>query len=123
MEPATHSRKPLKWSRTPIIFDEEDHLDRTTAVGCFTLLVSPTIRNVKVTKMLVDSGARLNLISPVINKLQIGEEELVVTGTFQGVNPSRSHPKGKITLPVTFGGQLNYQTEKVVFDVVDRTLP
>ena len=66
------------------------------------MLVSPTIR--KVTKMLEDDGAGLNLISPVvISKLQIAEEELKVTGTLQGVNPGRSHPKGKITLPVTFG--------------------
>ena len=83
-------------------------------------MVSPTIRNLKVTKMLVDSGAGLNLISPaVISKLQIAEEELEVTGMFQGVNLSRSHPKGKITLPVTFEGGLNYRTEKIVFDVVD----
>uniref|UniRef100_A0A8R7USM3 Uncharacterized protein n=1 Tax=Triticum urartu TaxID=4572 RepID=A0A8R7USM3_TRIUA len=74
--------------------------------------------------MLVDSGAGLNLISPkVISKLQIAEEELKVTGTFQGVNPGTSHPKGKITLPVTLGGGLNYRTEKVVFDVVDLPLP
>ena len=74
--------------------------------------------------MLVDGGAGLNLISPVvISKLQIGEEELEVTGTIQGVNPSRSHPKGKITLPVTFGGELNYKTKKVVVVVVDLPLP
>ena len=73
------------------------------------MLVSPTIRNLKVTKMLVDGRAGLNLISPkVISKLQIAEEELGVTGTFQGVNPGRSRPKGKITLPVTFEGELNY---------------
>ena len=66
----------------------------------------------------------MNLISPaVISKLQIGEEELEVTGTFQGVNPGRSCPKGKITLSVMFGGDLNYQTEKIVFDVVDLPLP
>src|SRR6266516_3687269 len=124
MEPAPEAQKPLKWSRTPIIFDEEDHPNRTTTVGCLPLLVSPTIRNLKVTKMLVDGGAGLNLISPlVLNKLQIGEEELEVTGTFQGVNPGRSRPKGKITLPVNFGGQLNYRAEKIVFDVVDLPLP
>src|SRR5215216_2919324 len=111
MEPAPEARKPLKWSRTPIIFDGEDHPGRTTAVGCLPLLVSPTIRNLKVTKMLVDGGAGLNLISPnVIGKLQIAEEELKATDTFQGVNPSRSHTKGKITLPVTFGGEPNYRT-------------
>ena len=115
---------PLTWSRTVMIFDEIDHPCHTTAVGCLPLLVSPTICNLKVTKMLVDGGAGLNLISQVaINKLQIGEEELEVTGTFQGVNPGRSRPKGKITLPVTFGGELNYRTEKIMFDVVELPLP
>jgi hypothetical protein len=123
-EPAADSWRPLKWSRTPIIFDEEDHPDRTTVIGCLPLLVSRTICNLKVNKMLVDDGARLNPISPkVISKLQISEEELEATGTFQGINLVRRHPKGKITLPVTFGGKLNYQTEKVVFDVVELPLP
>lgn len=59
------------------------------------LLVSPTIRNLKVTKILVDGGAMLNLISPkVISGLKTAEKELEITGTFQGVNPDRSHPKG-----------------------------
>ena len=66
----------------------------------------------------------MNLISPaVIRKLHIGEEELKETDTFQGVNPGSSSPKAKVMLPVTFGGELNYQTEKIVFDVVDLPLP
>ncbi|XP_020195788.1 uncharacterized protein [Aegilops tauschii subsp. strangulata] len=74
--------------------------------------------------MLVDGGAGLNLISPkVIRKLQISDEELKVTGTFQGINPGRSRPKGKIMLPVTFRGELNYRTEKIVLDVVELPLP
>ena len=77
MEPAMGSQKPLKWSHTPIIFDAEDHPDRITAVGCLPLLVSPTIRNLQVRKMLVDGGAGLNLISlEVIKRLQIPDEEL-----------------------------------------------
>ncbi|XP_020163526.1 uncharacterized protein [Aegilops tauschii subsp. strangulata] len=68
--------------------------------------------------------AGLNMISPkVISKLQIADEEHEVTGTFQGINPRRSRPKGKITLPVTFGVELNYQTENIIFDVVDLPLP
>ena len=47
------------------------------------MLVSPTIRNLKVTKMLVDGGAGLNLISPVvIKRLQIPDGDLEETGTF-----------------------------------------
>jgi len=77
-----------------------------------------------VTKMLVDGGAGLNLISPdVINRLQIPDEDLKEIGSFQGVNPGRYQPKGKITLPVTFGGGLNFRTEKVVFDVAKIPLP
>ena len=49
------------------------------------MLVSPTICNLKVTKMLVDGRAGLNLISPaVIEKLQIPDGDLEETGTFQG---------------------------------------
>ncbi|XP_020196918.1 uncharacterized protein [Aegilops tauschii subsp. strangulata] len=74
--------------------------------------------------MLVDGGARLSLISAkVISKLQITKEELKVTVTFQGINPGRSRPKGKIMLLVTFGGELTYQTEKIVFDVVELPFP
>src|SRR4051812_4108420 len=38
-EPPVESRKLLKWSSTPIIFDIEDHPDRTTPVGCLPMLV------------------------------------------------------------------------------------
>ena len=87
-------------------------------------MVSPTIHNLKVTKMLVDGGAGLNLISSVVlQKLQIPDSELEETGTFQGINPGRSKPKGKITLPVTFVGELNFRTKRVMFDVVDIPLP
>src|SRR5215216_7694282 len=111
-EPSFDDQKPLKWSNTPIIFYAEDHPDRTTAVGCLPLLVSSMIRNLKVTKMLVDGGAGLNLISPeVIKRLQIPDGDLKEMGTFQGINLGRSQPKGKITLLVTFDGELNYRTE------------
>ena len=87
-------------------------------------MVSPTIHNLGVNKMLVDGGAGLNLISPVVIKqLQIPDGDLEETGTFQGVNPGRSQPKGKVTLPVTFGGELNYRTERIVFDVAKIPLP
>ena len=123
-EPSFDAQKPLKWSSTPLIFDAEDHPDRTTAVGCVPLLVSPIIRNLKVNKMLVDGGAGLNLISPVVVKrLYIPDGDLEETGTFQGVNPGRSQPKGKVTLLVTFVIELDYMTERIVFDVAEIPLP
>ena len=117
-------QRPLKWSGTPIIFDTEDYPDHTTAVGCLLLLVSPTIRNLKVTKVLVDDGAGLNLISPaMIKTLQIPDWNLKETDMFQGVSPGRNQPKGKITLSVTFVGELNYRTERIVFYVAKIPLP
>ena len=66
----------------------------------------------------------MNLISSaMLQKLQIPDNKLEETGTFQGINPGRSKPKGKITLPVTFGSELNFRTERVMFDVVDFPLP
>src|SRR3954465_15342608 len=44
-------------------------------------------------------------------------------GTFQGVNPGGSQPKGKVMLPVTFRSDLNYRTERIVFDVAKIPLP
>ena len=108
----------------PIIFDVENHPDHTAAVGCPSLLVSPTIRNLKVTNMLLDGGVRLNLISPnVLKRLQIPDGDLSKTGTFQGINQGRSQPNGKITFLVTFGGEINFRTEKIVFDLVELPLP
>ena len=66
----------------------------------------------------------MNLISSaVLQKLQIPDSELEETDTFQGINPGRSKPKGKVTLPVTFGSELNFRTERVTFDVADFPLP
>ena len=59
----------------------------------------------------------------LLRKLQIPDSELEDTGTFQGINPGRSKPKGKIMLPVTFGGELNFKTERVTFNVADFPLP
>ena len=82
-EPLFDAQKPLKWSSMPLIFDAEDHPDRTTTVKCLPLLVSPTICNLRENKMLVDGGAGLNLISPVVTKrLQIPDGDLEETGTF-----------------------------------------
>ena len=35
----------------------------------------------------------------------------------------RSQPKGKVTLPVTFGGNRNYMIERIIFDVAEIPLP
>ena len=64
--------KPLEWSNQVISFDPEDHPDSTVGIGTLLLVVSPIIHNFKVTKMLVDGGSSLNLLTAkVLATLQI----------------------------------------------------
>ena len=120
MQPTVEAQWPLKWSHMPITFHAGDHPDRTSGVGVLPLVVSPTINNIKVTKMLVDGGASLNLISTAIfERMHIPEGKLRATGSFQGINPGATKPKGQISLPVTFGTSANFRTEMIVFDVAD----
>ena len=110
-QPTVEEQRPLRWSHVPITFDAANHPDRVAGVGLLPLVVSPIIHNVVVSKMLIDGGAGLNLISAkLMEKLQISEEQLRPTGPFQGVNPGTTQPRGKIVLPVTFGSRENYRT-------------
>jgi hypothetical protein len=66
-----------------ITFDAADHPDHRSGVGTLPLVVSIVIRNVRVTKMLVDGGTGLNLISvKLMEKLKISQKELAPTGAF-----------------------------------------
>jgi hypothetical protein len=76
----------LKWSGTPITFNRNDHPDNTAAVGILPMVVTPTICNLRVGRVLVNGGAGLNLLSPeVFHKMQIGERKLLPLMPFYGV--------------------------------------
>jgi hypothetical protein len=76
-----------------------------------------------ITKVLIDRGARLNII--FLDMLRKMGLELVgmITPTsipFYGIVPGKAAmPLGQITLPVTFGTPANYHTEFIKFEVVD----
>jgi hypothetical protein len=58
--------------KTMISFDTTDCPNSMAGVGQLPLLVSPTIINIKLYHILIDSGAALNLISlTTFKKLQI----------------------------------------------------
>ena len=72
LQPCTGDLGLLRWSSMPLGFDSKDHPDRTAGVGVLSLVVSPTIRNLRVSKMLVDGGASLNILSTnAFRRLQI----------------------------------------------------
>jgi hypothetical protein len=123
-EPGTDHREPLWWLRVPVTFDTADHPDRHAGVGALPLVVSSVIRNMRVTKMLVDGGASLNIIFvKLMETLQISKKELTPTGAFRGAIPGATQTLGKVVLPVTFGMRDNYQTENVTFDVAEILWP
>jgi hypothetical protein len=76
-----------------------------------------------VTKVLIDGGARLNIIFlDMLRKMGI-ELVRMMTPTsvpFYGIVPSKAAmPLKQITLPVTFETPANYRTEFIKFEVAD----
>jgi hypothetical protein len=65
-----------------------------------------------VTKVLIDGGARLNIIfSETLRKMGLDFVGLITQTRipFYGIVPGKAvMPLGQITLPVTFGTQANY---------------
>jgi hypothetical protein len=122
--PSVDAARPLKWSDTPITFDHEDHPKSTMGVGRLPLVVSPTICNIQVTRMLVDGGVGLNILSPdVFRKMQVPPGRLQPTKPFHGVTPGLTVPLGQVSLMVTFATRANYRTESIVFDIAEFDLP
>ena len=57
-----HPVEPLRWSETPITFDRRDHWVHLPRPGAYPLLVSLVVSQVRLAKVLVDSGSALNII-------------------------------------------------------------
>lgn len=111
-------QQPLRWSHVPITFSADDHPTRQLGFGVIPFVVSPIISNMTVTKVLVDNGAGLNLLSArLVEKLQLPVEQLNPTDPFRGANPGIVRPLGRITLPVTFGSREAFRIEHIVFDM------
>ena len=88
------------------------------------MLCTPTICHVAMTKMLIDGGAGLNVLSvEAFNLLHIPLERLRPNKPFSGVGGGSSSPLGQIRLPVTFGTRDNYRTELVDFNIARIGLP
>lgn len=113
----------LDWSEYPIQFIREDQWTSAANVGHYPLVLEPTIAGVAVTKVLIDGGAKLNIIfSETLKKMKLDCEGLMTpTCTpFYGIVPGEaSIPLGQMILPVTFGTAEKYQTEFIKFEVAE----
>jgi hypothetical protein len=104
--------KYLNWSQYPIQFSREDQWTSVENVGLYPLVLDPTIAGMTVTKVLIDGGARLNIIFlETLRKMGLDFTGLITPTRipFYGIVPDKAvMPLGQITLLVTFGIQANY---------------
>jgi hypothetical protein len=92
--------------------------------GILPFITAPVITNMRLHHVLIDGGARLNVIShTTFKQLQTLGSRLGPSHPFSGVGPQPVYPLGSIALPVTFGTEENFRTENVQFDVAEVNLP
>ena len=111
---------PPGWAapEADLTFDSEDHPTSTVGSGALPMLCAPTICHVSITKMLIDGGASLHVLSvKAFSLLHVPFERLRPSKPFSGVGGGPARSLGQIRLPVTFGTRDNYRTELIDFDI------
>nr|ABA99771.1 retrotransposon protein, putative, unclassified [Oryza sativa Japonica Group] len=122
--PTHEATRRARWSEVALTFDQTDHPPCVARGGQIAMVVSPTICNVKLGRVLIDGGAALNILSPAaFDAIKAPGMVLRPSQPIIGVTPGHTWPLGHINLPVTFGGSANFRTERVDFDVADLSLP
>nr|AAP06851.1 putative polyprotein [Oryza sativa Japonica Group]ABF95101.1 retrotransposon protein, putative, unclassified [Oryza sativa Japonica Group] len=122
--PTHEATRRARWSEVALTFDQTDHPPCVARGGQIAMVVSPTICNVKLRRVLIDGGAALNIHSPAaFDAIKAPGMVLRPSQPIIGVTPGHTWPLGHIDLPVTFGGSANFRTERVNFDVADLSLP
>nr|CAH67683.1 H0510A06.8 [Oryza sativa] len=122
--PTHEATRRARWSEVALTFDQTDHPLCVARGGQIAIVVSPTICNVKLGRVLRDAGAALNILSPAaFDAIKAPGMVLRPSQPIIGVTPGHTWPLGHFDLPVTFGGSANFRTERVSFDVADLSLP
>jgi hypothetical protein len=113
VEPA--APRPLRWSEVPISFSRDDQWTRFSEPGKFPLVLDPVVVEVRLTKVLINSGSGLNLIfASTLRKMGLDFTDMLVPSKspFYGiVSGNTAHPLGTVVLPVTFSTRENYCTK------------
>nr|CAH66232.1 H0825G02.9 [Oryza sativa] len=122
--PTHEATRRARWSEVALTFDQTDHPPCVARGGQIAMVVSPTVCNVKLGRVLVDGGAALNILSPAaFDAIKAPGMVLRPSQPIIGVTPGHTWPLGHIDLPVIFGGPANFRTERVDVDVADLSLP
>jgi hypothetical protein len=113
-----------RWRSTTIFFGAYDCPENMAGAGILPLITAPIIANMRLHHVLIDGGARFNVIShAAFKQLQIPGSRLGPSCPFFGVGPQPVYPLGSIALPVTFKIEENFCTENIPFDVAEVNLP
>jgi hypothetical protein len=103
-----------RWRSTTISFRASDCPENMAGASVLPLITAPVIANIKLHHVLIDGGARLNIIShTAFRQLQIPGSRLGPSRPFSGVDAQSVYPLGSITLPITFETEENFHTENV----------
>ncbi|XP_062201777.1 uncharacterized protein LOC133904322 [Phragmites australis] len=111
----------LKWSEVPLTFSQADHPTCVQHPSRYPIVVEPTVQNIRLGRVLVDTGSSVNLLFvDTLDALHISRSSLRPSPPFFEITPGTSaKPLGQIELPVTFGSLVNFRTERVLFDVAN----
>ena len=106
--PSTETAVPsfLRWSESPITFDQRDHPSHITRPERYPLIIDPIVRKKRLTKVLMDGGSGLKILFiDTLDAMLIPWSELrSVSSPFHGViSGAQAYPLGQIDLPVMFG--------------------
>jgi hypothetical protein len=86
-------------------------------------VLDPMVAEVRLTKVLINSGSGLNLIFvSTFRKMGLDFTNMLAPSKspFYSIVPGNAaHPLGMVVLPVTFGTRENYRTEFIKFEVAN----
>src|SRR6266498_1605401 len=69
--------KYLKWLEAPITFGRADHPDHVPHPGRYPLVLDQIVRTVKLNRVLIDGGSRLNILfANTLDDMKIPRSEL-----------------------------------------------
>ena len=89
--------KYLDWLEYPITFSRADQWADIPYLGCFPLVLDPTIHNMRFKKVLIDGGSALNLLfARALTELGLTKDDLIPADSpFWGIVLGRaSQPLG-----------------------------